>query len=86
MQVVSAYFNKWTSKAELLRFLMNNNTFDNNGIMDHMGCVKSEAIEVISKLSQASCIAKRGGYYVKAPAFVAYLKDELHLKTIKKVK
>jgi len=51
-----------------------------------MGCVKSEAIEVMSKLSQASCISKRGAFYVKAPAFVTYLKDELKLKTIKKNK
>jgi hypothetical protein len=85
LTMVTGYFNKWTNKSELLRFLMNNNTFDGNGIMDHMGCVKSEATEVISRLSQASCIAKRGAYYVKAPAFVSYLKSELKLKVINKI-
>jgi hypothetical protein len=84
LEVIKKYFNKWTDKDELLRFLMNNNVFDGNGIMDHMGCVKSEATEVISKLSQACCIAKRGAFYTKTPDFVAYLKDELKLKTIKK--
>jgi len=84
LEIVKMYFDKWTNKAELLRFLMNNNVFDSNGIMDHMGCVKSEAIEVVSRLSQACCIAKRGAFYTKTPAFVTYLKDELHLKTIKK--
>lgn len=86
LAMIGVYFSKWTNKSELLRFLMNNNTFDNNGILEHMGCVKSEAIEVMSKLSQASCISKRGAFYVKAPAFVTYLKDELKLKTIKKDK
>ena len=84
LEVITGYFNKWTNKSELLRFLMNNNTFDSNGIMDHMGCVKSESIEVVSRLSQTSCISKRGAYYVKSPAFVSYLKSELHLKVVKK--
>lgn len=85
LETITGYFNKWSNKSELLRFLMNNNTFDSNGIMDHMGCVKSESIEVVSRLSQASCIAKRGAYYVKSPAFVSYLKSELKLRSVKKV-
>jgi hypothetical protein len=84
LATIGAYFNKWTNKAELLRFLINNNVFDANGITDHMGCVKSEATEVISRLSQTCCISKRGAFYTKTPTFVTYLKDELKLKTIKK--
>jgi len=84
LEAITVYFNKWTNKSELLRFLMNNNTFDSRGVMDHMGCVQSESIEVVSKLSQASCISKRGAYYVKAPAFVSYLKSELKLKVVRK--
>jgi hypothetical protein len=84
LKVLGAYLNKWTNKAELLRFLINNNVFDSNGVMDHMGCPKSEAVEAVSRLAQACCIAKRGAFYTKTPAFVTYLKDELKLKTIKK--
>lgn len=72
---IENYFNKWKlQKKELLRFLMSNNVFDSKSIMEHLGCVPSESIECISKLSIASCIAKRGAFYTKTPAFVSYLK------------
>jgi hypothetical protein len=75
LEFIEKYFNKWElQKRELLRFLMNNNVFDAKGIMEHLGCVQSESIECISKLSIASCIAKRGAFYTKTPAFVTYLK------------
>jgi hypothetical protein len=75
LDFIEKYFNKWElQKKELLRFLMNNNVFDSNGILEHLGCVKTEAVECISKLSIASCIAKRGAFYTKTPAFVTYLK------------
>ena len=78
LKYIENYFDKWKlQRKELLRFLMNNNVFDSNGVMEHLGCVKTEAIEVISKLSIASCIAKRGAFYTKTPAFVSYLKKIL---------
>jgi hypothetical protein len=79
--MIENYFDKWKlQKKELLRFLMNNNLFDSNGIMEHLGCVKTEAIEVVSKLAIASCIVKRGALYAKAPDFVRYLKNKLTKK------
>jgi hypothetical protein len=81
LQMIENYFDKWKlQKKELLRFLMNNNLFDSNGIMEHLGCVKTEAIEVVSKLAIASCIVKRGALYAKAPDFVRYLKNKLTKK------
>lgn len=78
---IENYFDKWKlQKKELLRFLMNNNVFDSRGIMEHLGCVQSESIECISKLSIASCIAKRGAFYTKTPAFVGYLKTKVFKK------
>ena len=75
LEFIEKYFSKWElQKRELLRFLMNNNVFDARGIMEHLGCVQSESIECISKLSIASCISKRGAFYVKTSAFVSYLK------------
>lgn len=75
---IEIYFNKWTlQRKELMKFLMNNNTFDAKGIMEHLGCVQSEAIECISKLSIASCIAKRAAFYIKQPSFTKYLKGVL---------
>jgi len=81
---IENYFDKWKlQKRELLRFLMNNNVFDSRGIMEHLGCVQSESIECISKLSIASCIAKRGAFYTKTPAFVSYLKTLVLTRKIK---
>jgi hypothetical protein len=78
LKFIEDYFDKWKlQKKELLRFLMNNNVFDSNGVMEHLGCMKVEAVEVISKLAIASCIAKRGAFYTKTPAFVTYLKTIL---------
>jgi hypothetical protein len=81
IQAVEEYFDKWKlQRLDLLRFLMNNNTFDSNGILEHLGCVKIEAVECISKLSIGSCIAKRGAFYVKTPAFTKYLKNAMKRK------
>jgi hypothetical protein len=78
---IEIYFNKWKlQKKELLKFLMNNNTFDARGIMEHLGCVQTESIECISKLSIASCIAKRAAFYIKQPMFTKYLKGVLKAK------
>ena len=78
LKFIECYFDKWKlQKRELLKFLMNNNVFDSNGVMEHLGCVKTEAIEVISKLAIASCISKRGAFYTKTPPFVDYLKSVL---------
>ena len=75
---IENYFDKWKlQKQHLLKFLMNNNVFDSRGIMEHLGCVQSESIECISKLSISSCIGKRGAFYTKNPAFVSYLKTVL---------
>jgi hypothetical protein len=81
LQFIENYFDKWKlQRQELLRFLMNNNVFDSKGIMEHLGCVISEAVECISKLSIASCIAKRGPLYVKTPVFTKYLKGAMKKK------
>ena len=78
LKYIENYFDKWKlQRKDLMRFLMNNNVFDSNGIMEHLGCVKTEAIECISKLSISSCIAKRAAYYTKTPVFTKYLKDVL---------
>ena len=78
---IEMYFDKWKlQQKELLKFLMNNNTFDAKGIMEHLGCVQTEAIECISKLSIASCIAKRAAFYIKTPIFTKYLKGILKKK------
>lgn len=81
LQFIEAYFDKWKlQRQELLRFLMNNNTFDSKGIMEHLGCVISEAVECISKLSITNCISKRGQWYVKMPLFTKYLKSAMKKK------
>jgi hypothetical protein len=76
LEDIGAYFNRWVlQKRELMRFLLNQNTFDAKGIMEHLGCVQTEAVECISKLLIANCIAKRRAFYVKTQPFVKYLKD-----------
>jgi hypothetical protein len=81
IQFIEGYFDKWKlQKQELMRFLMNNNVFDSKGIMEHLGCVVSESVECISKLSIASCIAKRGAFYTKTPVFTKYLKGAMKKK------
>jgi hypothetical protein len=78
LEHIKKYFDKWKlQRKDLLKFLMNNNVFDANGIMEHLGCVKTEAIECISKLSVTSCISKRGAFYTKTPVFTTYLKTVL---------
>lgn len=78
LRLIEIYFDKWKlQRKDLLRFLMNNNVFDARGIMEHLGCVQTEAVECISKLSVSSCIAKRGAFYTKTPVFTGYLKTVL---------
>jgi len=81
LQFIEAYFSKWKlQEKELLRYLMNNNTMDAKGIQEHLGCVQTEAIECISKLSIANCISKRAAFYVKTPLFTKYLKGAMKKK------
>jgi len=71
------YFNRWKNKFGLLKCLLNNNTITREIIYDTMNCTQSEAIEVISKLSQAAYISKRGNYYVKTNFCTELLRVEL---------
>jgi hypothetical protein len=80
---IEHYFKSWTNKEELLRFVMVNNVFDSRGIMEHMGVSQFQSSEVISKLSHACCISKRGAFYTKTPAFISYLKAALKLRSNK---
>jgi len=78
---IEAYFDKWKlQRKDLLKFLLNNNTFDSKGIMEHLGCVPTEAIECISKLSITNCISKRAQWYVKNSVFTKWLKNALKNK------
>lgn len=83
IKYVEHYLSSWTNKEELLRFLMTNNVFEGKGIMEHMGVSSFQSTEVISKLSHACCISKRGAFYTKTPAFVSYLKQALKLRSNK---
>lgn len=59
------YLNKWKDQIKLIRYLLNNNQIYRDRLVDTMNCSQNEGIEVMSRLSQAACISKRGSYYVK---------------------
>ena len=81
LQFIEEYFGKWKlQRRDLLKFLLNNNTFDARGIQEHLCIVITEAIECISKLSITNCISKRGQWYIKTPIFTKYLKGALKKK------
>lgn len=78
LREVEIYFNSWKlQRKELLRFLLINNTIDNDSIMTHLGCDKSVANECMSRLLKAGCIVKKGQWYMKAPEFTEYLKKKM---------
>jgi MCM P-loop domain len=73
---VEVYFNSWKlQKNELLRFLLINNTIDNDSLITHLGCRKEDGNECMSRLLKSGCITKKGQIYFKAPDFTNYLKE-----------
>jgi predicted transcriptional regulator len=75
---IEVYFDSWKlQKKELMRFLLINNSIDNDSLMTHLGCEKITANECMSKLLKAGCITKKGQNYYKAPDFTEYLKEKM---------
>jgi len=75
---VEVYFDSWIlQKNELMRYLLVNNTIDNDGLVTHLGCRKEQAIECMSILLKAGCLTKKGQNYLKSPDFTQYLKNTL---------
>lgn len=79
---IIAYLNKWgNNKLILIKHLINTNSFNYNTIASYMNCTVPEAIELISKLSQASLILKRGQCYIKSELGKNILKQEYSKET-----
>jgi hypothetical protein len=73
---IEIYFNSWKlQKKELLRFLLVNNSIDNDSLTTHLGCRKENSTECMSRLLKAGCITKKGQNYYKTPDFTTYLKN-----------
>ena len=78
LHIVQVYFESWKlQKDELMRFLLINNSIDNESLMTHLGCRKEDSNECMSRLLVAGCIIKKGQMYFKAPDFTHYLKDKI---------
>lgn len=78
LKSVEVYFDSWAiQRAELMRFLLINNSIDNDSLMTHLGCEKMTANECMSRLLKAGCLTKKGQNYYKAPDFTEYLKKKM---------
>lgn len=72
---VEKYLNAFAKrKEEICKCLLNNNNIQVNDISEHVNLDKEIAREIISKLLKHSCIIKKHAYYIKTPAFTAWLK------------
>lgn len=75
---VEVYFDSWKlQKNELLRYLLTNNSIDNDSLMIHLGCRKEDGTECMSRLLKAGCLSKKGQFYYKSPDFTQYLKNTM---------
>lgn len=78
LQNVEKYFDSWKlQRAELLRFLLINNSVNPDDIIIHLGCRKEDANDCMSNLLKSGCLTKKGQYYIKTPDFTTYLKRKV---------
>ena len=77
IKIITRYFNAFRNQKDLMQCLMQNNNITIVDISEHMNQQKEISREIISKLLKYNCIIKKYTYYVKTPAFINWLKQQI---------